>query len=323
MKKALVIGIDDYPSAPLSCCLKDAQAVKKLLQQNFDNSPNFEVSPVETVTSKAELVCNIRKLFDGIGDLALFYFSGHGGVFSGEEYLVTPDCKKGDEGITLDSIVKIANESRITNRIIILDCCHAGGAVVTRPFSAGAPSFASGVTVLCACTETESAIEDGEHGLFTRLMLAALNGGAASIDGEVSPIGIYAYIDRMLGAWDQRPLLAANVSSRVVLRKAKPSIDVEVLRKLCDYFHDVDDEFSLDPSYEFTNSPDYANQPIVEPYANDRNVAIFKDLQKLERSGLVVPIGADHMYFAAIESKSCKLTPIGRFFWNLASKRKI
>jgi len=37
----------------------------------------------------------------------------------------------------------------------------------------------------------------------------------------------------------------------------------------------------------------------------------------MARIGLVEPVGAEHMYFAAIESKSCALTAVGRHYWNL------
>jgi hypothetical protein len=33
---------------------------------------------------------------------------------------------------------------------------------------------------------------------------------------------------------------------------------------------------------------------------------------------LVEPVGAEHMYFAAIESKACRLTLLGRHYWHVA-----
>ncbi len=34
MKKALVVGIDDYPSSPLGGCVNDANAIATLLETN-------------------------------------------------------------------------------------------------------------------------------------------------------------------------------------------------------------------------------------------------------------------------------------------------
>lgn len=42
-RKALVVGIDDYPSCPLNGCVNDAEEIKNLLETNGDGSPNFEV----------------------------------------------------------------------------------------------------------------------------------------------------------------------------------------------------------------------------------------------------------------------------------------
>lgn len=74
----------------------------------------------------------------------------------------------------------------------------------------------------------------------------------------------------------------------------------------------------LDPSYEYTNTQSVLHQ-VIEPYATDNNVRIMKELQKLERVGLVVPRDTEHMYYAAMESKSCQLTVVGKHYWRLAN----
>jgi hypothetical protein len=41
-------------------------------------------------------------------------------------------------------------------------------------------------------------------------------------------------------------------------------------------------------------------------------MAVFKDLQKYESVGLIVPIGDEHMYFTATNlKKACRLTALG------------
>ncbi|MBX9917644.1 MAG: caspase family protein, partial [Nitrosomonas sp.] len=71
-------------------------------------------------------------------------------------------------------------------------------------------------------------------------------------------------------------------------------------------------EYPLDPGYEFT-----------EPAADDKCVAIFKELQKMEGVGLVAPVGEEHMYYAAINSKSCRLTNLGKQYWSLIKLEKV
>ena len=50
---------------------------------------------------------------------------------------------------------------------------------------------------------------------------------------------------------------------------------------------------------------------------------IFAELQKLEGVGLVVPVEEEHMYFAAMKSKGCELTSIGKQYWRLVNKGAI
>jgi hypothetical protein len=78
----------------------------------------------------------------------------------------------------------------------------------------------------------------------------------------------------------------------------------------------------LDPSYEDTNAK-VIEHKVVEPYADPNNVSVFKDLQKLESIGLVVPVGEEHMYFAAMNSKSCRLTALGYHYWRLVKEKRI
>jgi hypothetical protein len=43
----------------------------------------------------------------------------------------------------------------------------------------------------------------------------------------------------------------------------------------------------------------------------------------LQSVGLVIPIGEDYMYYAAINSKSCKLTALGYQYWRLVNEKKL
>jgi hypothetical protein len=72
------------------------------------------------------------------------------------------------------------------------------------------------------------------------------------------------------------------------------------------------EDFPLDPSYE----PQSGN-------ADSNKVAVFKDLQRFNRIHLVVPVGAVHMYYAAIDSKACRLTASGLYYWRLAKYLRI
>lgn len=313
MRKALIVGIDNYPTSPLRGCVNDASAFSSIIEKNGDGSPNFSVRLKTEVSTKADLKTLIKELFEGDSDISLFYFSGHGVLNEVGGYIATPDYKTNDEGVSMDEILKIANDSKAKDKIIILDCCHSG-AFGSPALSGGVSAqINEGVVVLTASRDSQSAIEVNGHGVFTNLLLDALQGGAADIRGHITPGSVYAYIDQALGPWDQRPVFKTNVTRFTSLRAIQPQVPIDVLRKIIDYFPTPEQEYKLDPTYEFDN------KEIAKP----ENVAILKNLQKFVSIGLVVPVGEEHMYYAAQNSKSCKLTALGYHYWRLVKESKL
>lgn len=321
-RKALVVGIDDYPNASLNCCCNDAEAIKDLLANNGNGDPNFEVSIKTNVKTKDVLRKEITNCFSGDSRVALFYFSGHGFVNEIGGYLVTPDYKDGDEGVSLQDILNIVNKSKCKEKIIILDCCYAGNMGSIGLGNQNTTIINEGVTILTASRENEASVEAGEHGLFTSLLIQALEGGAADILGHITPGGVYAFIDKALGEWGQRPVFKTNVTRFTSIRDVVPQVEKEKIRKICEYFTTADAAFQLDPSYEDTNMEEVEHK-VIEPHAEEENVKKFKILQALEGIGLIVPNGEEHMYYAAMNSKSCSLTPIGQQYWRLVKEGKI
>lgn len=322
MRKALVVGIDNYSQCPLRGCCNDADEVAKLLSCNDDGSPNFAVKLQKNISTKAILRKHIEECFSGDADVALFYYSGHGHIDNVGGYLVTPDFTNYDYGVSLQDVLNIANASRCKDKIIILDSCHSGfmGSISTAGQSTAVIN--EGVTILTASRSIEASVEINGHGLFTSLLIEALCGGAADITGYITPSGIYAYIDKALGPWEQRPVFKTNVTRFTPLRKVTPQVDISIIRRICTYFPSEDAEMPIDPSFEPTNSLDVMHE-VIQPYANPDNTKIFSDLQKLEGIGLVVPVGEEHMYFAAMRSKTCALTSIGKQYWRLVKDKLI
>ncbi|MDA8427654.1 MAG: caspase family protein [Geobacteraceae bacterium] len=315
MKKALIVGINDYPSSPLHGCVNDATALGAILESNGDGSPNFGVrimtSPDMTI-SRSVLREAIEQLFAGDSEMAVLYFSGHGYIKSTGGYLVTVDARKYDEGVSMDEVLSLANQSRARNKVIIFDCCHSGAMGTPTIVGNNIAQLAEGMSVLTASRDTEYAMEANGAGVFTSLLIDALKGGAADIRGNITPGSLYAYVDEALGAWDQRPIFKTNVTSFAPLRRIPPKVPFETLRRITQYFPTPESEHSLNPTYEDT-----------EPTAIPENVKTFKDLQKFQSVGLVVPVDAEFMYFAAINSKSCRLTALGYQYWRLVNEKKL
>ena len=322
MRKALIVGINNYPKAPLCGCVNDASAFSAIIETNGDGSPNFDVRLVTDVPTKSELKGLIIELFSGDCETALLYFSGHGLLDDIGGYIVTPDYKPNDEGVSMDEILNIANDSKAQNRVIILDCCHSGALGSPKNLGGKSAHIGEGVSILTASRDSESAIEINGHGVFTNLLLDALQGGAADLRGHITPGSVYAYIDQALGPWDQRPVFKTNITRFTSLRTVTPQVPIDILRKLVDYFPTPQDEFALDPSFEDTNAP-VVEHKIVEPHAKAENVAVFKHLQKFQGVGLVVPVNEQYMYFAAMNSKSCKLTALCYHYWRLVKEKRI
>lgn len=235
---------------------------------------------------------------------------------------MTPDFDRYEYGISMNDVIHIANNSSSQNKIIILDCCFSG-ATANSKYNTNISEIGKGITSLTACRDTENSMEVGGHGVFSQLLIEALKGGAANLQGHITPGTIYAYIDQALGAWDeQRPIFKTNISQFVSIRNVCPRILRSELQFLVDCFPSEDSEFKLNPSFEFTNSPNYTVE-LKKPYADDNNVKIFKHLQRLESVDLIEPIGEEHMYFAAMNSKSCRLTPLGKYYWLLIKNNRI
>lgn len=315
MRRALIVGIDNYNRSPLGGCVSDATAMREVLRAHGTAAPNFDVrlltSPPTDIT-KPNLREAIEKLFATECDIAVLYYSGHGFLGSADGYIVTTDFKRYDEGIPMTEILALANRSPVKNKIVILDCCYSGNMGTPTIQQGGVAQLSEGLTVLTASRDSEVAMEQGGGGVFTQLVVGALQGGAADLRGHITPGSIYAYVDQALGAWDQRPTFKTNVTQFTSLREVSPQVPLETLRKLVDYFQSPREEHPLDPSYEDTTD---GHDP--------ENAKVFKNLQKMEGVGLVVPVGEEHMYYAAMNSTACKLTALGAHYWRLAKERKL
>lgn len=315
-RKALVVGIDGYQKiSPLYGCVNDAYAVKNVLERHSDGTINFAVALLTSTAAsnpvtRRELKDMVTELFNDDSEIALFYFAGHGHIESTGGYLLTSECQDGDDGFSLSELLNIANASKAKNKVIILDSCHSG--ITGNNLSDNNATLSEGLTILTASSDTQYASEINGQGVFTSLLVDALSGSAANLLGEITPGSLYAHIDQTLGPWQQRPIFKTNVKNFVSLRKTVPPIRIEYIRLLITLFEDPGSEYQLDPSYE----PDSDNP-------DENNTETFSILQKCNRVNLVVPVGEEHMYYAAMNSKSCKLTALGVHYWNLVKNNRI
>ena len=158
MKKALVVGIDNYSTSPLNGCVNDAVAIGNTLETNGDGSPNFSVRLLtsnQSIISTEILSLAISELFTGDADTALLFFAGHGIINpdTNAGYIVSQNGSRGAWGVSLSEILGIANRAypRIKSTVIILDSCHSGFAgEVPALGNEQISAIGTGVTILTA-----------------------------------------------------------------------------------------------------------------------------------------------------------------------------
>jgi hypothetical protein len=325
MRKALVVGIDHYQViSGLTGAVNDAHSVKAMLDRHADGSVNFGVR-LMVATGSSELVKRhdlreaSRDLFATDGEVALLYFAGHGHLETTGGYLCASDCTTGDDGVPLAEIMSMANKSKAQNKVIVLDSCHSGIAG-DHAIHGAVAEITDGVTILTASTAEQYANEENGAGVFTGLFVDALGGAAANLVGEVTPGGVYAHIDQSLGPWAQRPVFKTNVKRFVSLRKVQPPLELAELRRISEFFPSAGFQYQLDPSYEPERDGSKPVEPLAAAPPDPKKNAIFAILQKYNRVGLLVPDGAPHMWHAAMQSKSVRLTALGEHYRKLTGK---
>lgn len=317
MKRALLVGIDTYDGfSSLSGCVNDVRALRPLLSRNENNSPNFscqERTSTNDRVSRSSLHQDIDALFAPGTDVALFYFAGHGSAEKNDVVLVTQDGNRNEPGIALSTILSKVQSSLVQEIVIILDCCFSGGAGGVPQLGADVAVLRPGVVLLTASRIDQLAAETPSgRGLFSSYLCGALEGGAADVLGKVTLAGVYAYLSESFSPWDQRPTFKANIDRVAEFRLCSPSVPINELRRLPEFFPNSNYNFPLDPSYE----------PDAEP-PHPEHEAIFSILQRCRTAKLVEPVGADHMYFAAMNSQACRLTPLGRHYWHMAKQEQL
>lgn len=326
LKRALLIGIDHYEINGLGTCEQDARRLGELLSRHGSGSrsrpKNFDVdmllSEVDGPVTRLVMLEAVKALLRDPADVALLFFAGHG-VFdysSENAVLVAQDGEEMQTGVSLSEITALAAKSPVTSIVIILDCCQSGAAAEVP--GTGMSLLGSGVTILTSADRQQIAQSTKNGGVFTGLLLNALEGSAADVRGQITPAAVYSHIDQSLGAWHQRPIYKANVREFVILREVSPRVEDEILEKLSAWFPSQDYVFALDPSFETDIRPGTEDDFPIE--TRRVNQAVFRALQRCNRSGLVEPVDVEHMYHAAIEGTGCRLTPLGRYYRDLSKE---
>lgn len=231
-KRALLVGIDAYPSRPLQNCVNDATEVDGLLQMQ---EYGFETTLLlnEQATRRA-ILTELQALFSGTSPLVLFYFAGHGIKTDFGTYLASADTDPVDVGLDLDLLTRYLRNplAEQVAAVVILDCCHSGSAtprgdapqllrhLSNSDVSAAVTALPEGKVVLAACRPQELAYEEPSlhHGVFTFYLLEALYGEAADAAGTVTVPAVYDHVSTAFAQrTKQTPVFRGDIAGRLVL----------------------------------------------------------------------------------------------------------
>jgi len=271
-----------------------------------------------TTVSRAQLREECQNLIcDYAGDV-LLYFSGHGALTSTGGYLGTSDASRNDLGVSMQEIMQMAYGCRAHDILMVLDCCHSGDMgnpplLNIQGSSSTLAALRENMTIISASRDTQPAVEMGGHGVFTALLLDALDGGAADHMGWVTGPAIYSYVERHFGAWEQRPVYKSHATNVTIIRKCAPLIDREKLIELAKLFPNPHDLLQLDAEYEPEDEKGNVREPV-----NENKVAVARLLKEFRDVGLVRPSRAgEQLYWTARNGNTVELTARGREYWRL------
>ena len=232
-KLALVIGNQAYQQSPLRNPVRDATAIGRLLSEM-----GFEVTLKQDV--------KLREMSEAIGaftshlhsgDLALFFYSGHGMQINGENYLNPIDLAPRDEGdvkwgsYSVKQLQEKLEVSGARLRVIILDACRDNPFHRTRGGSVGLSAIegtAEGTLIAYATGDNNVADDNpgGANGLFTTHLIEALREPGLPLEGvfKRAKEAVYAASQKK-----QNPYTYSNVVGEFYFRPMAAPVSVPLL----------------------------------------------------------------------------------------------
>jgi formylglycine-generating enzyme required for sulfatase activity len=214
---AVVIGINNYldPTIPdLQFCVSDARLMARTLATRcgyemrrilllVDDQEKAHLRPLG-INLRMQIADWLKNVRDD--DTVVVFYSGHGFLDQqGQGFLAPQDCERNRlelTGFRVSELRDLLHQSPATQKLVILDCCHAGSA---KSGDLSGPSSqelslafrkAEGLVTLASCRKNERSQEweDKQQGLFTYFLAEGL-GGEADYDKNriVDSDEIYRY----------------------------------------------------------------------------------------------------------------------------------
>ncbi len=207
-KFALVIGNKDYKDSPLRNPVNDAEDISAVLK-----GLGFRVQ-TKTNANRRQMDEAIKEFVQKVqnGDVALFYFSGHGAQVKGENYLLPVGTSiKSESDVVYDAvpvgrILGKLEESKNRINIVILDACRNNPFKGFRSAGQGlSPVDAPVGTFIAYATAPGSVAVDGtgRNSPYTKHLIQALKTEGVNIDNAFRQVlrGVRQETDGKQNPW--------------------------------------------------------------------------------------------------------------------------
>jgi formylglycine-generating enzyme required for sulfatase activity len=223
---ALAIGNNAYRDHPLQNAVNDAQAVRAALADvGFEVDLKLNLGMAQLEQAASEFAARVRP-----GDVAVFYYSGHGIQVGGENYLIPVDF---DARTAVDAKYKSYAASRVQEnleaagvalQIIILDACRDNPYRGLRSGSGGLAAMQAGKgTYIAFATGPGRTADDnasGRNGLFTGALVEALRQPGLTLDQVFNRVRVRVAAVRP----EQVPWSSSNVLGEFYFRPGAPVV---------------------------------------------------------------------------------------------------
>ncbi|MGP8298158.1 caspase, EACC1-associated type [Streptomyces inhibens] len=253
--RAVLIGAWDYAHLPpVPAARNSLVRVAGLLTGPLCDWPKSRVEVLRNVRRRDRLPDQLMELFDGVEDVALLYFVGHGQLYEDELCLAlreSPEAgpRRTTVGLPFSDVRAALRACDAQTKIVILDCCFAGHVartehslattstnVIDKTLGTGAVTMAASGAYRTAWFESDPNVANPQT-YFTKYLVDMIEQGIPDYPQGL-PLGpIYARTADAL-ARDHRPeptrsvrhdadrfILARNIAKPAEPPAAPPSLD--------------------------------------------------------------------------------------------------
>lgn len=212
------VGVSEYPAADLqslSYAAKDANDFVQTITSS-DVSMYREVRSTIIVNNEATTRNIQRQLYQltsraAQGDVIMLFFSGHGINQKGEGFFMTYDASteefyNGLEFAFIRKRMAELSEDKHCKVLIFMDACHSGTMAGIKGTTKDITFAVPGVVGFYSSTASEQSAEMDkmQNGVFTRVLIDGLKGGAKDKNGQVTILTLEAYIKEEVPAKTNR-----------------------------------------------------------------------------------------------------------------------